>query len=263
MLQNDYHFNKVTLLITHYNRCDSFERLLKSFQSLNCTFDAIVVSDDGSKAPHLEKLRALSSVYNYKLVEAPVNKGLGNNINKGQDAVETEYTLYIQEDFVPTPEFPEHFKDALEIMVEDGYWDLITFYSYSPYPYLKPYKKGFSEKIFKKALWYTDNLKFYYYGDHPHLRKSTFLQKFGRYEEGLNVDKTEMEMSLSFIKNKGRALFYDDHYGLLDQRNSNDEPSTASYRKTWSAENNLHLKALRWAYLKYKFMLLNIRLLLK
>lgn len=263
MLPIKYHFNKVTLLITHYNRGDSLERLLKSFQNLECTFDEIVVSDDGSKPIHLEKLRDLKSVYNYKLVEAPVNKGLGNNINKGQDAVTSEYTLYIQEDFVPKDDFPKHFKDALDIMEEDGYWDLITFYSYSPYPYLKKYKKGFSEKLFKNAPWYTDNLKFYFYGDHPHLRKSTFLKKFGRYKEGLNVDKTEMEMSLSFIKNKGKALFYDDHYGLLDQRNSTDEPSTASYRSDWSSQNTISVKSLRWLYLKYKFVLLNIRLLLK
>ncbi len=103
----------VTLLITHYNRSSSLERLLHAFQTLQCSFGGIVVSDDGSKPEHQEKLRALQQQYNFNLVTTPQNRGLGNNINKGQDAVTTTYTLYVQEDFEPSSIFPEHFKDAL------------------------------------------------------------------------------------------------------------------------------------------------------
>ncbi len=51
----DYKFPNVTLLITHYNRSGSLERLLNAFEKLNCSFENIVVSDDGSKAFHIEK----------------------------------------------------------------------------------------------------------------------------------------------------------------------------------------------------------------
>lgn len=43
-------------------------------------FAEIVVSDDGSKLEHVTKLRELKSEFNFKLVLAPTNMGLGNNI---------------------------------------------------------------------------------------------------------------------------------------------------------------------------------------
>ncbi|ALI99887.1 glycosyltransferase [Rufibacter tibetensis] len=255
-----FYFPGVTLLITHYNRSGSLERLLSACRERGCSFDDIVVSDDGSKPEHLGALKRLQGQYGFQLVTTPVNRGLGNNINKGQDAVKTPYTLYVQEDFVPTPAFPGHFRDALEIMKAEDKWDLITLYGYSAYPYMKPYKKGFSEKIFKP--WHTNHLKFYYYGDHPHLRRSDFLKKFGRYVEGKNVDVTELTMSLSFIKNQGRGLMFDQYKALFDQVNTSQEPSTATYRQNWRERKHAAVLFMRWLYLKYKFLNLNYRLLL-
>lgn len=251
----------VTLLVTHYNRSGSLDRLLKAFKDLDWEFGEIIVSDDCSKPFHLDKLYELKNRYNFKLIKSPINKGLGNNLNKGQDAVTKKYTLYIQEDFVPKRAFRAHFNDALKMMEQDGCWDLVTFYSYEPYPYLNPYKHGFSEKIFHSSPLYINNLKFYLYGDHPHLRKSDFFSKFGRYREDLNGDQTEIEMSLSFIKNKGRSLFYDDLYALLDQVNSTTEPSTATFRKSWRQSNVPGILLIRWFYLKYKFLKMSIKLL--
>src|SRR3954470_21752118 len=94
-----YSFTGVTLLITHYNRSRSLERLLDAFRDLNCTFEATVVSDDASKPEHLDKVRAMQATYDFHLVTTPENKGHGHSINKGQDAVTTPYTLYVQEDF--------------------------------------------------------------------------------------------------------------------------------------------------------------------
>jgi len=260
MIKPIHNFKDVTLLVTHYNRGTSLERLLKAFKDLNCQFEDIVVSDDGSRKEHLDHVKNLQNSYDFRLITTPVNKGLGNNINKGQESVNTPYTLYIQEDFTPKATFPEHFNDALNIMQEDKKWDMITLYSYSPYPYLEPYKLGFSEKIYKSALWYTNNLKFYLYGDHPHLRKSSFLKDFGKYEEGLNVDQSEMRMSLSFIKKGGKCLFYNDHYGLLTQENSEAEPSTATYRKSWTDKDNIITRVGKWGYSKIKFLKLNYQL---
>ena len=263
MIKPHYNFKDVTLLITHYNRSTSLEKLLKGFQALNCEFENVVVSDDGSKAEQLDYVKELQERYGFQLVTTPVNRGLGNNINKGQEVVTTSYTLYIQEDFVPKDVFPEHFFNALTIMREDPKWDMVTLYSYSPYPYLKPYKLGFSEKVFHLSPLYTNNLKFYLYGDHPHLRKTSFPKDFGKYIEGANVDITEMEMSLAFIKNHGKCLFYNDHYGLLTQENSVEEPSTAAYRKDWKNTNSAPMVFAKWCYAKIKFMKLNYRLFTK
>jgi glycosyltransferase involved in cell wall biosynthesis len=217
-------FNKITLLVTHYNRSASLKRLLRAFADQEIIFGDIVVSDDGSKPEHLERLKSLQSTYPFRLITTPVNRGLGNNINKGQDAVNTPYTLYVQEDFNPFSGYKKHLQDALSIAEEQADIDMIRFYAYFKYPYLKPYRDGFSEMIFK--LWYPGYRKFHCYSDHPHLRRSNFFNRFGRYAEGIKGDRTEFLMAMSFLKNKGKAMFYEDFKGLFDQVNSSDEPST-------------------------------------
>ena len=245
-------FPDVTLLITHYNRSGSLKRLLSTFQDLGVQFADIVVSDDGSKAEHQDKLLELQSVFNYRLVTAERNRGLGNNINKGQDAVQTPYTLYVQEDFVPKESFTRHFTDALAILKSEGSIDIIRFYAYFKYPYTKPYNKGFSEMLFSPMPWYSDHLKFYLYSDHPHLRRSDFFDKFGRYPEGLKGDVTEFTMCLSFLKRKARGLLFDNFTEVFDQRNSEDEPSTMD-RGSWKQKESLLISILRQVYLRYRF----------
>lgn len=256
-MQQKYRFNDVTLLITHYNRSESLRRLLDAFDSLDCVFGDIVVSDDGSKPEHFQQVIALQQRFAFKLVTTPINRGLGNNINKGQEAATTDYVLYIQEDFVPKAAFPLYLEKSLAIMRQHSKWDLITFYSYESYPYLIPYDQDFSEKKFHWQPWYKNHLKFYVYGDHPHLRRRTFPDKFGKYPENQNVDKTEMGMALSFIRNNGKALLYNQIYDLLDQNNSAIEPSTASYRQNWKQRDSFVIHLMRRIYLVYKFLKLN------
>lgn len=255
------HFAEVTLLITHYNRSQSLQRLLQGFEELDCTFGQIVVSDDGSKPEHLQVLQSLQHSHTFDLITTPVNKGLANNINKGQDAVKQPYTLYVQEDFVPKQAFATHFQDALQLMHQNERLDIIRLYAYFPYPYLKPYEKGFSEMVFKGQLWNMDHLKFYYYSDHPHLRRSTFFQKFGRYKEGTNSDQAEFQMCLSFIKHDGKGLFFDAFTTLFDQANSSSEPSTATFRADWKQNSTPWVRMLRWGYLKYRFLKNTVQLL--
>jgi len=244
-------FQDTTLLITHYNRSGSLERLLTSFENLDCRFDAIVVSDDGSKPEHLNKIVSLQEHFDFQLVTTPVNKGLGNNINKGQAAVKSPYTLYVQEDFDPTAIFPAHFADALEFMHEDASLDIVRFYAYFTYPNLKPFKKGFSEMVF--SFWDFSHLKFYYYSDHPHLRRSNFLEKFGKYPEGLNINLTEYRMAVSFLKKKGKGLFYNEFNTLFEQKNSAQEPSTLD-RPSWKLSKNPFIQASRLVYLRYRWL---------
>jgi len=245
-----FNFPDVTLLITHYNRSSSLERLLKAFDRLECQFGDIVVSDDGSKPEHLLRLKEIKNIYPYRLIGTPVNKGLGNNINKGQDAVTTAYTLYVQEDFVPQPIFPGHFETALSLMRQSAELDMVRFYAYFQYPYLKPVEGGFSEMVFR----FTDPgyKKFYYYSDHPHLRRSTFFEKFGRYPEGIKVEATEYQMMISFLKKKGKALQFEDCTALFDQRNSSDEPSTVQ-RNMWRGAQNPVIAFIRHLYRHLKF----------
>lgn len=246
-------FPDVTLLITHYNRSLSLNRLLKSFFERKIFFGNIVVSDDGSSPEHLVALYNLKTVFNFELVCTPINKGLGNNINKGQDAVNTPFTLYVQEDFVPKHDFIQVFSEGLNIMQTDAQIDIIRFYSYFPYPYIKPYKNNFEEMIFHSSPRYANHLKFYLYSDHPHLRRSNFLQKFGRYPEGIKGDATEFGMAISVLKNKGRALLYKPFSSVFDQLNSADEPSTM-VRNHWRQKKTPAVIILRTIYLPYRLL---------
>jgi glycosyltransferase involved in cell wall biosynthesis len=246
------YYKDVTLLVTHYNRSSSLARLLNSFKELDISFEDIVVSDDGSKPEHLATLEELKTLYNFKLIKAPVNKGLGNNINKGQDAVSTLYTLYVQEDFVPKPLFKEKFAIALDIMKSEEQFDTVRFYAYFDYPFLKSFREGFSEMIFSVAPWYFSYKKFYYYSDHPHLRRNTFFEKFGRYPEGIPVERTEYRMMMSYIKNNGKSLFYENYNDLFIQENSSLEPSTVK-RNYWRETGNPVVVALKHVYRLIRF----------
>ena len=249
--ENIYH--EVTLLVTHYNRIKSLTRLLNAFEALGICFGDIVVSDDGSKAEVLEQLVLLQSKFNFRLITTPANKGLGNNINKGQDAVNTPYTLYVQEDFEPKPDFKLKFPQALQLFEEDASLDIARFYAYFGYPYKKPYGNGFAKMVFKPGIWANNHLKFYAYSDHPHLRRSNFFEKFGRYPEGLKGDITEYKMAISFLKNKGNGIFYENFNDLFYQKNSTDEPSTMG-RASWRESKNPLALALRAIYLQFKLI---------
>ncbi len=246
-----YSFPGVTLLITHYNRSSSLNRLLDTFDQLNCQFDEIVVSDDGSKPEQLDNVRAMQQRHKFRLVTTPQNKGFPNNFNKGQDAVRTPFTLYVQEDFVPLAAFPVHLLDALQFLNDDRALDYIRFWSFYRYPTLKPYGKGFSETVF--SAWNMSHLKFFMYSDNPHLRRSSFLEKFGRYKENLSGDIAEYKMAVSFLQKKGKGLFYDDYSALFEHRNSPDEPSTQG-RANWRQSRNIFFLSLRWLYLRYKWV---------
>ena len=244
-------FDQVALLITHYNRSQSLGRLLQAFHDQYFMFGEIIVSDDGSQPEHQHELKLLQLKFRFKMIQSTTNKGLGNNLNKGQDAVTKPYTLYVQEDFVPITGFATHFQDVLQMMDENQELDIARFYAYFAYPYLKPYQNGFSEMVFSR--WTTNHLKFYYYSDHPHLRRSSFFEKFGRYAEGIKGDLTEYQMALSFIKNKGKGLFFNQFNSLFNQCNSIAEPSTMQ-RANWRQSKNLLLLTVRAVYLKYKLL---------
>lgn len=245
MAAPSYQFPDVTLLVTHYNRSRSLERLLTSFNNLHCGFGDIVVSDDGSKPEHLDYLKNLQQRLSFRLVTTPKNKGLGNNINKGQDAVTTPFTLYVQEDFDPTALFPQKLSEALSILHERNDLDIARFYAYTKYPYLKPLRNGFSEMRFN--LFRPGYMKFYMYSDHPHLRRSNFFEKFGRYVEGEKVEKTEYLMMMSFLRHKGKGIQYENINDLFEQKNSSAEPSTVR-RNFWRENESMLMRNMRHFY---------------
>lgn len=243
-------FPEVSLLVTHYNRSRSLENLLTSFKALECNFGEIIISDDASSKKHQSHIKYLQTEFEFNLVTTTHNSGLGNNINKGQDAVSTPYTLYVQEDFEPSNLFPEKLKAALKFLCNDQELDIVRFYAYTPYPYVEDYSPDFYKMNFKVLG--TRYKKIHYYSDHPHLRRTEFLQKFGRYPEGISGDETEYNMSISFLQKKGKGLIYKDCYALFTQRNTNEEPSTM-IREGWIHRGGLFNKFRRLFFRQFKY----------
>jgi glycosyltransferase involved in cell wall biosynthesis len=248
-MNTEFSFPGTTLLITHYNRSRSLERLLGKLTELKCNFDDIVVSDDASADRHQEKLKGLQDEYHFNLVTTPINKGLGNCLNKGQDAVKTPYTLYVQEDFQPSALFPPRLANALEIMEERTDLDYIRFWSLYRFPCLKPYRDGFAEMFYNP--WNMNHLSFFMYSDNPHLRRSNFFEKFGRYQEGTVGDITEHNMCIRFIQRNGKGLFYEDYASLFEHEHLAGEPSTFN-RAGWRQSRHPFFLLLRAIYLRYK-----------
>jgi glycosyltransferase involved in cell wall biosynthesis len=251
MMSKEHNFPEVSLLITHYNRPESLKRLLNNFKDLSCVFGEIIVSDDASKPENLKQLFELQENFDFKLITTEKNKGLGNNINKGQRAISKSLTLYVQEDFVAKAEFPKKLHNAISFLQEDAKLDIVRFYAYTLFPFLTPVNHGFSLMKFDAADIFSTYRKFYMYSDHPHLRRSSFLQKFGEYREGVNVEMAEYSMMMSFLKKNGKGLFYKDFQGLFDQMNSSDEPST--FKRNWKRHPNFLIGIARHIYRHIKF----------
>ncbi|HVZ25022.1 MAG TPA: hypothetical protein VG842_03160, partial [Sediminibacterium sp.] len=95
---------------------------------------------------------------------------------------------------------------------------------------------------------------FYYYSDHPHVRRSNFLQKFGRYTEGVKGDVTEYRMMMSFLQKKGKAIYYDRFQELFFQKNSAAEPSTMK-RNALRESDHFFIHLARECYRHIKFNL--------
>ncbi len=258
MTPKSFHFPSVTLLITHYNRSLFLESLLMAFEAFDCHFAQVIVSDDCSQGEHAARLVDLQKRFQFKLLSAETNGGLGNNINKGQDSVETPYTLYVQEDFEPKKPFPTKLVEALEFMQRDPTLDMVRFYSFFDYPIKKPFEKGFSKIGFN---WTNPNhIKFYCYSDHPHLRRSDFTEKFGRYIEGQNVDVTEMGTAFRFIHRGGKALFYDEYASLFYHEKNKVETSTRT-QPMWRQSGNPAIRLLRFGYLRFRWLKNSLQLL--
>ncbi|UBM60722.1 glycosyltransferase [Marinilongibacter aquaticus] len=259
-------YPEITLLVTHFNRSSSLLRLLESLEVLGLQFGEIVVSDDGSKEPHAQKLDELEERFGITLLKTEKNGGLGANLNRGSRAVKTPYTLYVQEDFVPQAEFVEALDTAFSFLKRNLTIDIARFYAYFKYPFLTPMEKGFSLMEFNPN--FSGYKKFYMYSDHPHLRRTNFEEKFGPYKEGLSGDMTEYDMMISFLAKRGKAIYYDNFQNLFEQCNSKDEPSTMR-RNFLRESNNVFIASVRHLYriikmnLDYRLAAKNIGLQIK
>lgn len=249
-MKSVYNFPQISLLITHYNRTNSLERLLTTFNDLNCHFGEIVISDDFSDDNHISRLQELSKIFNFNIILSTKNNGLAANINKGQKKTTKLLTLYLQEDFIPSSKFPSVLERTQSFFLESNI-DIVRFSSNFNYPYLSDSKlEGFSKMKFN--LFNSGYSKFYFYSDHPHLRRSDFLDKFGEYPVGFSGDRAEYIFMIKFLQKKGTGLFYNDYNSLFEHQNDDIESSTMQ-RSYLSSTSNPIVMVIRNLYRHFKF----------
>ena len=72
--------------------------------------------------------------------------------------------------------------------------------------------------------------------------------------KGYNIEKAEFMMTMSFLKNKGKAIFYEDYKGLFDQLNTSAEPSTMK-RGSLKLSGNFFISFVRdiYRHIKYNY----------
>lgn len=244
-------FDKTTLLITHYNRSASLAKLLGTLKDQQIFFRQIVVSDDASLPEHQEAIQKLQTLYQFTYVPADKNGGLGKNINKGVQAVTSEYLLYIQEDFYPTDQFLDRLIDAHQILENEIDIDIVRFFSYFKMPFQRTFNEHFSH--LDLHFFAPSNKQFHIYSDHPHLRRNSYIKKFGIYPTGLRPDKTEYRMIMKFLQRKGKAIIINDHQSLL--KLNNDEEGSTYSTNFWRESNLFIVIWLRniYRFLKYRY----------
>lgn len=249
------HLNTISLLITHYNRSESLSILLQRLEDLQIKFFEIIVSDDCSIDKHLTRLKSLQKRFNFTLLTTPKNKGLGASLNALHNHATSDYLLYIQEDFVPGKALPAALEKGHQLLHTDPQWDLVRFYAFpwAQFPYQRKFKDGFNELLFRISPLYNSHLKFFVYSDHPHLKRKDFTEKFGPYMENVKGDVTEQTMCRNFLKNNGKALFFEENQTLFEHENTEEEP--AYQRNKGSLTTKLKsFKPIYWTYLQFRLI---------
>jgi len=247
--------NNTSLLITHYNRSESLGILLQRIEDLQIKFFEIIVSDDCSNNLHLQQLKNLQKRIPFTLLTTPKNKGLGASLNTLHNHATSDYLLYVQEDFVPGKALAPVLDKGHKLLHNHPQWDLIRFYAFpwAQFPYQKKFKDGFNELIFSLSPLYASHLKFFVYSDHPHLVRKSFTQKFGAYKENVRPDVAEQTMCRSFLKNNGKALFYEQNQTLFEHENTEEEPGYQRNKSSLSIKLK-NFKPVYWTYLKFKLI---------
>ncbi len=182
--------NKVSFLITHYNRPKDLKLCVEAIKELQIQNSEIIVSDDCSSSKVLEEIKLFPIDL---LIEAPLNKGLAANLNKGLKACTGDYIIYCQEDFQLHRELAQKFPECISLL-NDEKVDLIRFTSYFKFNKLIPLSLSFS--IIPKFSLQNIHHNFYRYSDHPFIVKRDFHKKYGYYLEGTSGRYGETEYSM-------------------------------------------------------------------
>ncbi len=185
----------ISVLFITYNRSELLELTLRAvrervdFCDLRVEF---IVTDNASDEPHLSRILAMPFD---KHALSPVNRGLGNNCNKGIAQSRGLYILQIQDDceYVGAS---TAVLTALRVMEEDRDIGIVQLIDHTPHlpheiRYLRdglPYRVFINDGIRARG---TSGRR--PYSDQPHLKRRQFYDDIGPYPEGTTMSDMEIE----------------------------------------------------------------------
>lgn len=185
----------VSVLFISYNRSDL---LATAFHAIRDRVDfgglrvEFLVSDDASDPAHLARVRALPF---QKHVLSDLNKGLGDNCNKGISAAEGRYILQIQDDceFVGKRQV---IRSALAILEGDPEVGIVQLTQQTPdvAHEMRSLQDGTRYRVFENdGVPRRRDSGARPYSDQPHLKRRQFCEDIGPYKGGVPMSDMELD----------------------------------------------------------------------
>ena len=198
----------ISILITHYKRPEKLEKCLLALKKID--FEnrnvEIIVADDGSDSKTQDFLKSLQVD---TLLLSEKNMGLASNLNKGLKACAGNYILYIQEDFIVSPDFNEVVVESVKI-INEGKLDMIRFCANYRFKHLVPISNNINR--IPKFSFRNFNVNIFQYSDNPFMATREFFEKFGYFLENTSGGYGETEYAIRILNSSAKIGISNKYY---------------------------------------------------
>ena len=226
----------LSILITNYNRPDALAICITAIKNLEFPLPVeLVVSDDCSDP---EKLIQLQKLPIDTLVTAPINQGLASNLNKGIKACKGDYILYIQEDFIISPEILNILPESITLL-NSGALDMIRYRANYVFNHLIPLTKHISK--IPKFSFRNFNINTFQYSDNPFLTTPSFFEKHNYFLENASGPYGETEFAIRVLRSTSKI-------GIADRNYFSANDNSSSVMVTTPVKQRLGFKRKLWRF---------------
>lgn len=166
----------------------------------------LILSDDCSDA----YTRAVYSALPFdRLAIAKTNQGLGANQNRGVRAASGDYLLMIQDDWMAAGP-RDYLRRAVSVLEAKEHANVVNFVPVDVVPIDGREEFGGDQIIWLgtkiDAKGRLTRLTDQPYTDQPHLKRRSFHERFGFYDESLDVHRLELGFARQLVANKGSGF---------------------------------------------------------
>jgi glycosyltransferase involved in cell wall biosynthesis len=194
----------ISVLMTSYNRPQFLTQCVEALRSaLDQTQYELIISDDCSEPQHLKLIEAVKPDV---LLTNTQRRGMGANLNRAIQAARGDYHLILQDDFRARCALNLRVAEAVMLLDVEPDTDTVRLGSPMDSRRFYPEHHGVDTRAFIMVNFVEERRgqivrvtakqgaedHSFVYSDNPHIRRATFLDKFGWYPEGLSMSDTEI-----------------------------------------------------------------------